>query len=371
MKHFLLFFSFISFSLSLIEIPLMRKQDFQFRISQTLSHDYYFVKPSLQSPFSYLHEAQSKNSFAQKEICIDSNCTQGLLYTNELNLNEYNVKLDYIGFFQTKPPLDTDHLSFALNPMNTSMSIMHQLYNSHQIESMVFSIGAVTENSDYIFIGGVPPNVYYKNPHGECAVTGDSWGCELNQVYFEDVDSKGRTEVRFKYQKKYRAIFSTEIQEIQVPKEYYDFVKETMFRGLIEEGKCKEWITNRRIECQYGKILLDALPSFVNFVFDNVTLAVHKSNLVNNKELLLEAVDESRYAPDEWVFGSKFLELFFTSFDYNNKKIGFYIYSQGVSRLILGYKSIKEILCLAVIFELCVGFIIILSKIKKIEFEKN
>ena len=373
MKHFILFLSFINFSLSLIEIPLMRKQDFQFRISQTLSNDYYFVKPSLQSPFSYLHESNSKNnSFAKKEICIASNCTQGLLYTNELNLNEYNVKLDYIGFFQTKPQIDADHLSFALNPMNTSMSIMHQLYNSHQIESMVFSIGAVTENSDYIFIGGVPSNVYYKNPHGECAVTGDSWGCELNQVYFEDVvDSHGRTEVRFNYQKRYRAIFSTEIQEIQVPKEYYEFVKETMFKRLIEEGKCKEWITNRRIECQYGKILLDALPSFVNFVFDNVTLAVHKSNLVNNKELLLEAVDESRYAPDEWVFGSKFLELFFTSFDYNNKKIGFYIYSQGVSRLILGYKNIKEILCLAVIFELCVGFIIILSKIKKIEFEKN
>lgn len=373
MKKFVfLFLSFINVSFSIIEIPLLRKRDLQFRISQTLSNDYYFVNPSLQSPFSYLHETHSKNnSFQEKQICILSNCTQGLLYTNELNLNEYNVKLDYFGFFQTNSLFDSDHLSFALNPMNTSMSIMHQLYSTHQIESMIFSIGAVSENSDYIFIGGVPSNVYYKNPHGECSVIGDSWACELNQVYFEDViDNNGNTKMKYNYQKKYRAIFSTEIQEIQVPKEYYEFIKQTMFSKLIEEGLCKEWITNRRIECNFGKIILDALPSFINFVFDNVTLAVHKSNLVNNKDLLLEAVDESKYAPDEWIFGSRFLELFFTSFDYQNKKIGFYIYSKGVSRLIVGYNNVKVILCLSTIFVLCLGFIVILSKIKKIEFDK-
>ena len=81
-----------------------------------------------------------------------------------------------------------NQISFGLNPHNKSHSLTHLLYESHEINRLLFGISSLdSHNYQFFCFGSVPPHTAYVNPHSSCDVVGDSWGCELTSVYYTDL----------------------------------------------------------------------------------------------------------------------------------------------------------------------------------------
>ena len=379
---FFLIIGLNKFSLTeIITVPFLRREDGQFRIHEKISQDYYFAKPSLLSPFSFLYTLRSKRNESIGEIPMKNSHLNetGLVFEKVMNLGNMDFDLKYFGSIQINKEdvrnsiTENDHLSFALNPDDKEMSVMHQVYNKKLINRMIFSMGALGNKSFYMYLGGVPPVVSYAGRRGECDVIGNSWGCSLNEIFFEDVfeNKKNKKILSYRLNNKI-AVFSTDTRKIQVTSDYFNFLKESLFKEAFDKKLCKVYNNQRNILCENAKIIFDSLPSFITFVFDSVSLSIHKEHLVDDKEFVFELKDESNNNNNEWIFGIKFIQLFFMSFDYEQKKISFYLYTNGISKL-NSYSPLINHLQISICFLLMIvmfsGLMILLGKIKNIELK--
>lgn len=368
-------------STSIITIPFFRREDGQFRIYEKNTQDYYFAKPSLLSPFSFLYTLRSKRNESIAEIPMNNSSFNetGLVFKKVMILGNMDFELKYFGSIQiNKEDIrscieNNDHLSFALNPEDKEMSVMHQVYNKKLINKMIFSIGASGDKSIYMYLGGVPPVVSYSGSSGECDVVGNSWGCSLNEIFFEEVFENTKNKKLFSYPLNNKvAVFSTDTRKIQVTSDYFNFLKKSLFKEAFDKNLCKIYNNHRTILCENAQIIFDSLPSFITFVFDSVSLSINKEHLVDDREFVFE-LKEDNDNNNEWIFGIKFIQLFFMSFDYEQKKISFYLYKKGISKLTTYPPFINHLQILIYFFLMIImfsGLIILLGKIKNIELKK-
>ena len=97
---FFLIIGLNKFSLTeIITVPFLRREDGQFRIHEKISQDYYFAKPSLLSPFSFLYTLRSKRNESIGEIPMKNSHLNetGLVFEKVMNFTI--LSLPFINLF--------------------------------------------------------------------------------------------------------------------------------------------------------------------------------------------------------------------------------------------------------------------------------
>ena len=159
-----------------------------FEINQQLQDSYYNV---LFNQETFIKEVE--------EITINStnykrNLNKGIIKIGDAevaNINYYSIP--------QSPPENVKYSGFtlALNPTNDTFSIVHQLYNNKQINKLVYAFEPIDDLVGYFYIGGVPQEILTNKSSAYCKVGGSDWGCELESVYFSDMN-KAKVKYLFK-----------------------------------------------------------------------------------------------------------------------------------------------------------------------------
>ena len=166
----------------------------------------------------------------------------------------------------------------------------------------------------------------------------------------------------YKSNRTYRAVFEHMEQNILVPKDYFDFIKDTFFKDLLEREICTLEFGKTTILCD-SESDFNVFPNFTNFEFNGVTLSLYRRDFIEGNEIfLIQQTDPLKYNPDEWVFGYKFMKRFHMFFDYESRKITFYLNASLKARVFSNqYSNLQKNLFFITFNILCfgMGFLII------------
>lgn len=297
-----------------------------FEINQQLQDSYYNV---LFNQETFIKEVE--------EITINStnykrNLNKGIIRIGDAevaNINYYSIP--------QSPPENVKYSGFtlALNPTNDTFSIVHQLYNNKQINKLVYAFEPIDDLVGYFYIGGVPQEILTNKSSAFCKVEGSDWGCELEAVYFSDMN-KAKVKYLFKNKKKYHAFFQGGIETINAPVEYIDYLKNTIFKKYLENGDCVfeqlGLLFVNGFRCNNGNNIIESLPRFMNFIINDYVLSIPIQSLLysyggEGKEkniLFLVTQSLENGEEDTWTLGALFLNSFISMFDYENKVVNFY-----------------------------------------------
>ena len=273
--------------------------------------------------------------FKQDEITMGKkNYTRNLIFEN-ITLDNISIPLTF--YYLNNPQLNNivyNGISFAMNPQNESFSLMHLLHKQKLIEHMIYAIEPVDNGGGNFYLGGINEAAINKKRKGECNVKGNTWGCQLSEVFFSSDTSYEKNVSYVNNKKKYKAIFQAGYKNIYAPREFIDFVNE-IFGKYIASGLCyythSSFFNCMSIKCLNGSII-KLIPKYVNFAFDDNIFRVKMDDLFHYYKEdgfglvvyldIVENLEESE--KDIWIFGTVFLKHFTSVFDYENKKIMMY-----------------------------------------------
>ena len=334
--------------------------------------EYHFTFPlaTLQSPISLWYVSDHLD---ENENCkLEGEDEIGKLYSHYEKINNQMFKTMYSygtfkGTSKSKNNEYDNQISFALNPHNKSHSLTHLFYQSNEIDHLMFGISSLDSNNYQFFcFGSVPPHIAYSNQHGSCSVTGDTWGCELKSIYYSDL-----YHTMYKSNHTYRAIFEHLEQDILIPKDYFEFIKETFFKDLLQRKVCQLEYKDTAIWCD-SESDFNVFPNFTIFEFDGITLSLYRRDFIyNHKWFIIRKTDESKYKPNEWVFGYRFMKRYHMFFDYETRKITFYLNAALKARVISnsnGSNETKVQICFALFNILCLGLTILVISNHSIQY---
>ena len=217
-------------------------------------------------------------------------------------------------------------LSFSLIPLNESFSIIHQLYKSHQIEEMIFAFTPLKD----IYLGKIPESIIKNKSSGECSSVNGNWGCELNNIFFENEKIEER---KYILPHPSKSGFNNTLSGIYAPIHFLNLVEEEYFKKYIDNGNCDRKNKNTlECWCESESEIFDTFPSTLNFIFDNSIFTIPKKIFFEIKELKCLGITIFKFLifPNQfqinniWIFGDFFLQNYVTIFDYNRKKVSFY-----------------------------------------------
>ena len=221
-------------------------------------------------------------------------------------------------------------LSFAYSFQNYSFSLVHQFTRLKYIKHNKFTFKPnpnLKEGSFYI--GDCPDDIIQKKVKGECKVRNKKWGCNLSQIYFTNMNNNANT-IFYSFTNQYEANFDSAYEYIYAPKEYLEYIIQTLFRDAFKDGIC-EYVTHsilNCIECKIDSNIDEYLPYYANIIFDDYVYTLNTSMLYSKamdgimRFNIVDGTDDDK--KNKWTFGTKFLENFISSFDYDEHKITFY-----------------------------------------------
>lgn len=297
-----------------------------FQINQQIQESYYNV---LFNEETFIKDVE--------EITINSTNYKRNLNKGKIIISESEgAIINYYSIPQTPPEnIKYSGLTLALNPTNDIFSIVHQLYKNKQINSLVYAFEPIDDLQGNFYIGGIPQETIANKSSAFCKVEGNDWGCELEAVYFSDMN-KAKVNYLFKNKKKYHALFQGGIETINAPTEYIEYLKKTLFKKYLENGDCVfeqlGLLFVMGFHCKNGNDIIESLPSFMNFIINDYVFSIPIQSLLysygrDGKEqnfLFLVTQSLEKDEEDIWTLGALFLNSFTSVFNYENKVVTFY-----------------------------------------------
>lgn len=270
------------------------------------------------------------------------------------NSNSINFEFKYISS-ENDLISSLSSVGLPLQYKDNKYSLPHILKSNNLINHLAYSIITI-KNSGILYLGGIPQGVIDNMQTGSCKVNShySTWNCKLNQIFLQHNGNK------LYYKNTQYSFFQAKSKTINVPLDYFMFLKENVFRPYLENKTCSEINQETKyLLCKYD--IIRYLPT-ITFVFDNIGLSVPLQKLTehysNEKKLLI--VNESNQN-SQWVFGFNFLLEFQTLFDYDNQKITFYsdnnilVFSEQIYRKIL-FLILTSILLAGVMFIIIIKY---------------
>lgn len=363
--------------LLLLQVISENKKPMVFRIDYLLSKGFFttisidkfsfqvYEKISQQMTTSYLNvdEVKEISVFEIEEIIIDSQLYQRGLIIEDIRIGNLTTQIS----FYSIPQMDfrNNAISFPLNPKNELFSIVHQLKKSHQIEKMKYTFipDGDGEYSGKMYIGNLPTSFYDINKSkGECKVIGESWGCNLQLIYFMDSLNNMYKKNRYFLNNEY-ALFDCNILGIEVPFSFLEYIKNNVMKDLFNKNHC--WFAGKKkhVQCEELNEILNIVPKWINVVFDNKAYSIEMKSIIGKdyENIRKTALYIFESMNNNWIFGSLFLRNFVSSFDYEDKIVMFHsnftvkeinIEKEKIYLLYLGYKFY---VLYTVLFDLILG----------------
>lgn len=385
-------FIFIIVIILLHQVKLEKNSLMIFRIDYLLSSGFFtsiyidkfsfkvYEKISQQMTASYLNvnEIKEISVFEIDEIIIDSKSYQRGLLIEDLRIGNLTTQVSFYGV--PKMDFQKNAISFPLHPKNELFSIVHQLKKSNQIEKMKYTFVPDGDGdiSGKMYIGNLQSSFFDKDKSkGECRVTGESWGCNLQLVYFMDSLSNKYKKNRYFINNEY-ALFDCNILGIEVPFIFLEFITNNLLNDLFNNNQC--WFTGkkRHIQCEELSKLKKFLPKWINFVFDNQAYAIEMKSIIGKdyEDPRKSALYIFENADNKWIFGGLFLRNFVSSFDYEDKMIMLYSnftvreINVEKERIYTSYLGYKYNILYVFLFELILGIFWLVTTMKMYQLFK-
>ena len=274
-------------------------------------------------PFSLFEPSLKLNKKSAVKKSIDISLSYNKTYDQyTTSLSYHSLEIDKYSFLygdisSFKPD---NGFSFGRLFEDESFSIVHQLYNSHQIKYKTFAFKSNLEHiNGKIYFGGIPDDKDYQFK-GFCKVdnTFPNWGCNLTQMKYND------TSVSFNNY----ALFHSGFYGLLYSDNVFDFIANVVFKNEIENKICYiEEISERRkgFNCQNSfKNELTYEDTF-EFVFGNIQIKYPKKLLFDESSSIFFTNPYDYYLKYDIILGVDFINSFnYTIFDYDNNQIGFY-----------------------------------------------
>ena len=206
-----------------------------------------------------------------------------------------------------------------------AFSIVHQLYKQNDISHLAFGFSKYMTYRGYLYFSGLPKEEKESQYEAKCKVKSDDyyWGCDLEYVYFGD--RKYDMYINANYSK-----FSTNHFNILAPVSFLTYMKNTVFKEMIERRKCMFMNTNMYHFFHCDCDTIDKFPD-LHFVFEGKVFTVKMVNLFEiydpsalGVEYCEFLISKNNINENEWSFGAIFLQNYAINFDYETNDVTFY-----------------------------------------------
>ena len=212
----------------------------------------------------------------------------------------------------------------GFNFKNLNSSIVHRLYQESKITSKQFAFDP-SPNGGQMYFGKFDPKKIQGKFFTKCSIPSiqhQAWGCSLSAVKYST--KKGTTFLNLKSTD--FAYLQASHKEIYATKELMDYLKEVVFKDLLEQKLCE--IEHKKY---YQYLICQSQVNFNNsylffhldgadFEFEMNELLETRINMQKTKEFLIMKHD----LYDRLELGTIFLKKYFTVFDYDSSSITFY-----------------------------------------------
>ena len=215
-------------------------------------------------------------------------------------------------------------MSFGLNPMNHSFSLLHSLFNKGKLEHLKIAFEPTSTAIGNFYIGGLPQSVVTNKYRGECHAK-DRWGCHLDIIIFNYTKDNYTI-----YNSNREVYFQTAINGISVTKDFINFIENKVLNKYFKSQRCFYSSDKRkRIKCNKEIINDETLTTMkIGFVFEGKVyylsfIFLFESIFDESSEYLSLLIEENLHSND-WYFGGIFLSNFISVFDYEMKTVSLY-----------------------------------------------
>ena len=242
-------------------------------------------------------------------------------YQDEIRLND-NLYTD-IHFYGMGEDsfFSYGRLSFGMQYKinNELFSLVHQLKKNNIIDYLSYSFSPKENNdtSGKLYFGSLPDRVKDKKYKGGCNVDRNQtkWACELKRIKIGDCI----------YDNKEKMNFQSRERSTIVPSSFYNEIRDLYLKDFFDREECREIFTLETFQffvCNCS--VLNYLPS-IEFTIDNYIFKTNLKYFINrNKEYCFIDFQTNLEHNNNWVFGTNFLNLFVSTFDYEKHYITFY-----------------------------------------------
>lgn len=306
------------------------KQSHHFKVNVNLLSNYtwLYALPSYNTSNDIMTKEDSNLMvyLSKKEslLCIKRN--DSFYFDTNSSINA-TFDLFFLQSTESLPPLKTrsfGSLGMSLYFANTSYSLIHQLKSKGIISHLSFSI----VDRSHFFFGGIPSSATINKAHSYCDVIDSKshWTCTIDSIEIE-IKQKGEKETK-RYEAKQNVTFTTENYKNYVPKSFFKFLIDEIYKDEIESNYFKIF-----------KLSTGRLLYFYNSGFDtyeNITIAIQGFEYTSciwdywycDEGLCQLNLIENVFG-EYWMFGHNFFRDYNTMFDYEKQRIHFYS-SDGV-----------------------------------------
>lgn len=291
---------------------------------------------------SLFNEKQS-DSYKTLNETIDINqdafSYHGVLSSDQFSM--YNTKLSQFHFGLINEIKNNSNylgvLSLSFSEKKTNL--VNQLYSNNYIPMKSFSLKYITPYEGRISFGHTHDAINKERTVSKCTIKNKNkqtkWACKLNYISFGELqlDNKNRRVLNTKdnqntIQVNQIASFETVYDRINIPNEYYNFIKEKIFHidpqsDNVSTNKCYTQRSQEgvnQIKCPRG--MHDTIPK-ITFFFNDQALATDPRTMFHCKNNICTYYIIHIEGNEEWRLGYHFLKHFNIYFNHNEKTIYF------------------------------------------------
>lgn len=256
---------------------------------------------------------------SRKELSVYKHTGEGTEYLDYAGLYLVNKKCDSFLFFvfdQQSLNHTFDSISFSHTFPDPRFSLVLQLYNSGEIPKPTFAFVKDKRHSSIesqnLYYGSAPNSIQEYPYKGNCKVdqSDPRWGCKL----------KGIKVLGQYFSNSYKSYFQTKNSVFLVPKGFYIFLSENVFKNYTEKKICKE--VKKKFYCDCNSLDKDMS---MEIIFEEMTIILKKNHLFEySSSYKCILAFEANPQEEAWQFSANFLHFFDVMFDYQNHEVSFY-----------------------------------------------
>jgi hypothetical protein len=363
-KYILLFISFTSYSLL---SPLSIDESLHFLTNNSpLGINIYLGTPpqphtitiDISESYSWIHKDIFDSSQSSTFISSSKESTafqtthftpQGIESTDSLRIA--NTVLDNFTFYVVDTIKGQPHFLSTLS-LGRNSDLINNLFNNNKITYQSFSLELIDiETQGILHIGNdineLVPNTTQQHQckliNSKDDITKHKWGCQLTHIYLGNIETNANDKVSsiskyslytLKDNKESYGFFETIYTKIFVPKDFIEYLDKYYFINEQSNICVKQELNNKGdiiYKCDQSKI--GSLTMNVNFIFDGkLSLYLQPQDLITctspqNCEFVIAHHSDINY----YAFGTPFLKLFHTYFDYKKDYLTFYSNSNFIN----------------------------------------
>ena len=207
---------------------------YKFNINNSSSP--FYLRVDLSNNFLWICGIEKKDPFEKegKEQIISLSSSKATIANKvkgSVHFHKNKFFENFQFFYAKKESLEYyDSLGLGLYVEDKNLSFIHQLKEKKYINQLKFGFGV----NNTIYFGEIPKEMKHNKYKSYCNSFANEWGCELTSIKYGDFTFYSKNN----FLSSSYLIFQTAHPYIQVPIEFFSFIKEIVLKKFFEERIC-------------------------------------------------------------------------------------------------------------------------------------